>query len=137
MRTTAHHGTRNPFSGAKIGEAEAPRGVSPVHAIITLLRKVDRPTMKSQRISRADAIKAAAIPVVSLIALRLGASAEAATNNQAQFKYQTKPGPKGAKCSGCSLYKPNKNPKLDGACSAVTGSISPNGWCIAYAPKAK
>jgi hypothetical protein len=90
--------------------------------------------MKS--ISRADALKAAAVPVISLLALQLGAVAEAADNKK-QFKYQDKPGAKGAKCSGCSLYKPNKDAKKNGGCSVVTGSISPNGWCIAYAPKAK
>lgn len=93
--------------------------------------------MKSP-ISRADAIKAvAALPVISLLASQLGAVAEAAADNKKQYKYQDKPGAKGAKCSGCALYKPNADPKKNGGCAVVTGSISPNGWCIAYAPKGK
>jgi hypothetical protein len=55
-------------------------------------------------------------------------TAEAA-DNKAQYKYQTKPGKGGAKCSGCALFK------APSSCQVVTGKISPNGWCIAYAPK--
>lgn len=64
-------------------------------------------------------------------AVALGAgTADAAANNQAQFKYQNKPDSKtGEKCSGCSLFKPPHS------CSVVTGTISPNGWCIAWAKK--
>jgi hypothetical protein len=71
----------------------------------------------------------AAIPFV---ALGVGAtlSAAQAADNKKQFKYQDKPGPHGQKCAGCRFFKkPN-------ACTIVTGKISPNGWCIAYAPGA-
>jgi len=51
-----------------------------------------------------------------------------ASDNKAQFKYQNKPNGK-KKCSGCSLFKPPHG------CSVVSGTISPNGYCIAYAPK--
>jgi high potential iron-sulfur protein len=71
----------------------------------------------------------AAIPFV---ALGIGAtlSAAQAADNKKQFKYQDKPGPKGQKCAGCRFFKkPN-------ACVIVTGKISPNGWCISYAPGA-
>jgi hypothetical protein len=53
-----------------------------------------------------------------------------AADNKAQFKYQDKPGKGGAKCSGCSLFTPPN------ACKVVTGKISPNGWCTAWAKKA-
>jgi hypothetical protein len=62
-------------------------------------------------------------------ALAVGAtlSAAQAADNKKQFKYQDKPGPKGAKCVGCRFFrKPN-------ACTIVHGKISPNGWCIAWA----
>lgn len=43
-------------------------------------------------------------------------------------QYQTEP-KDGAKCSGCvNWVDPN-------ACKIVAGTISPNGWCVAYAPK--
>lgn len=91
--------------------------------------------MKQSSISRADALKAvAAVPVVALGVASSLTAAEAADNKK-QFKYQDKPGPGGAKCSGCRLFKPNKNPKKPGGCSVVHGSISPNGWCIAYVKK--
>jgi hypothetical protein len=80
-------------------------------------------------ISRGRALKSiAAIPVAALAA-SVAASAAAPPDNKKQFKYQDKPGPKGAKCAGCRFFKkPN-------GCTIVHGTISPNGWCIAYAPK--
>jgi hypothetical protein len=83
--------------------------------------------MKSS-VSRGLVLKRlAALPV---LALGVGATlspAQAAVDNKKQFKYIDKPGPNGAKCSGCRFFrKPN-------ACTIVHGKISPNGWCIAWA----
>ena len=89
------------------------------------------PRMKRATISRSFMLKRLAIAPLAALALGATLSSAQAADNKAQFKYIDKPGPKGAKCSGCSLFKkPN-------ACSVVTGKISPNGWCIAYAPKPK
>jgi hypothetical protein len=47
---------------------------------------------------------------------------------QSTVQYQTSP-KDGAKCSGCvNFVAPN-------ACKVVAGTISPEGWCVAYAPK--
>jgi len=47
---------------------------------------------------------------------------------QSVVQYQTSP-KDGAMCSGCTNFvAPN-------ACKVVSGTISPNGWCVAYAPK--
>lgn len=47
---------------------------------------------------------------------------------QAQVQYQAMP-KDGAKCSTCvNWVAPN-------ACQIVAGTINPNGWCVAYAPK--
>ena len=47
---------------------------------------------------------------------------------QAQVQYQTMP-KDGAKCSACvNWVAPN-------ACQIVAGTINPNGWCVAFAPK--
>ena len=47
---------------------------------------------------------------------------------QSVVQYQAQP-KDGAKCSGCANYvAPN-------ACKVVAGVISPEGWCVAYAPK--
>ncbi len=48
--------------------------------------------------------------------------------DQATVQYQMTP-KDGAKCSGCvNWIDPN-------ACKVVKGTINPNGWCVAYAPK--
>lgn len=47
---------------------------------------------------------------------------------QAQVQYQTTP-KDGNKCSTCVNFEPPK------ACKIVAGTIDPNGWCIAFAPK--
>jgi hypothetical protein len=46
----------------------------------------------------------------------------------AAAQYQDHP-KDGAKCSGCVNWQPPN------ACSIVSGVISPDGWCVAYAPK--
>jgi hypothetical protein len=68
------------------------------------------------------------IPIATEIALTVtaGPAQAQAQDNKAQYSYQDKPGTDGAKCSQCSLFKaPN-------ACSLVTGTISPDGWCTAF-----
>jgi hypothetical protein len=48
--------------------------------------------------------------------------------DQSVVQYQTSP-KDGAMCSTCvNFVAPN-------ACKVVKGEISPNGWCVAYAPK--
>ena len=91
-------------------------------------------------VSRTDAIKSlAALPAVALgIAATLSggrASAAPAANNRAQFKHQDTP-KNGQTCAACRFYVPNKkNPKANGTCTVVSGSINPKGWCIAWAKK--
>lgn len=80
-------------------------------------------------VSRGLAIKRLAVLPLAAIAVGATLSAAQAADNKKQFKYQDKPGPKGAKCAGCRFFK------KPSACTIVTGKISPNGWCIAYAPK--
>ena len=80
-----------------------------------------------ERLPRRLALRAlAALPFAALAAGAALSPAQAADNKK-QFKYQDKPGPKGQKCAGCRFFrKPDK-------CTIVTGKISPNGWCIAWA----
>ena len=80
----------------------------------------------SERHSRGEIISLiAGIP----LAVAATAGAASAADNKKQFKYQDKPGKNGQKCSGCSLFvKP-------ASCKVVTGKISPNGWCVAWAKK--
>ena len=80
--------------------------------------------------------------VISLIAtLPLGiaalsgvvsaADADDSSGTKAQFKYQTTPGPKGAECDGCALFK------APSSCAVVKGTIVPTGYCTSFAPKPK
>ena len=80
----------------------------------------------NDKLTRGGALKA----LIVLPALAgIMTSVASAADNKKQFKYQDKPGKNGQKCSGCSLFKPPHG------CSVVTGTISPNGWCIAWAKK--
>jgi hypothetical protein len=63
-----------------------------------------------------------------------GTTTARAKGSQAQFKYQSTP-KNGQKCSQCTFYIPNSNPKSNGTCKIVDGAISPNGWCTAFSAK--
>lgn len=89
---------------------------------------MERPVSRLRAITRL-----AALPLAALGASATLSAAQAASppDNKKQFKYQDKPGPRGQKCAGCRFFrKPN-------ACTIVHGKISPNGWCIAWAPGGK
>jgi hypothetical protein len=84
----------------------------------------------SKNVSRGEALKALVVlpALAGLLAAGSFSTAEAADNKK-QFKYQGTPGPQGQKCSGCRFFKkPN-------SCSIVHGTISPNGWCMAWAKR--
>ncbi len=68
------------------------------------------------------------LPALAAILTETTLVADAADNKK-QFKYQNKPGKNGQKCSGCRLFKP------PASCQVVTGTFSPNGWCIAWVAK--
>lgn len=61
------------------------------------------------------------------------ASAAAKASKEA-MKYQDTP-KNGQKCSGCTQWVPGPKPDAKGKCKVVEGEISPEGWCIAFAPK--
>jgi hypothetical protein len=84
----------------------------------------------TSKFSRGAALKRIAIVPAVALGVTAAMSVAEAADNKAQFKYQNKP--KGSqKCSGCTLFKPPHG------CTVVTGTISPNGWCVAYAGKSK
>jgi hypothetical protein len=87
------------------------------------------------RVSRSEFVRRGIVILPALAGLLVAGTAVAqAKGSQASFKYQTKPnGTK--KCSGCSLFIPGKTATANGTCKVVDGDISPNGYCIAYAPK--
>jgi hypothetical protein len=84
--------------------------------------------------TRRDFVRNAALPLVGAVLFAASTSTASAKGSQAQFKYQTKPnGSK--KCSGCKFFQKGKTATANGSCTLVDGTISPNGWCIAFAPK--
>lgn len=89
----------------------------------------------SGKISRGEALKGLIVlPALAAALAGTGAFAEA-KSPRAALKYQNHP--KGAqKCSGCRFFQANtKNPKGSGGCTLISGPISPNGWCVAFAKK--
>ena len=87
-----------------------------------------------KKISRRTLLQGAAVLTGALIAFAVTGKAHAAKSSKAELKYQDKPHD-GQQCSNCSLFIPGKTPSAEGTCQVVEGSISPNGWCIAYNPK--
>lgn len=76
---------------------------------------------------------AVALPALAGL-LAAGTGVAEAKGSKSQFKYQDKPNGN-KKCSGCALFIPGKTASANGTCKVVAGSISPNGYCIAYSPK--
>jgi High potential iron-sulfur protein len=79
----------------------------------------------SNRTTRRQVMRAGLAAVGAVVAPSTEAQEKIA---QAMVQYQ--PTPKdGNKCSTCVNFE------APASCKIVAGSISPNGWCIAYAPK--
>ena len=77
--------------------------------------------------TRRDVLRTGAM-IVAGTAVAATARAQDQKIAQELVQYQNQP-KEGAKCSGCAQFQaPN-------ACAIVAGNISPNGWCVAYAPK--
>jgi High potential iron-sulfur protein len=62
------------------------------------------------------------------------AAADSSKASQASMHYQTSP--KGdAQCSKCQFFIPGQDAQSNGTCRIVDGSISPHGYCMAFAAK--
>lgn len=88
---------------------------------------------KSGMTRRTFVTNAIVLPALAGLILAETTTAQA-KGSQAQFKYQGTP-KNGQKCSTCTQYVPGSSPSKNGTCKIVDGSISPNGWCIAYQAK--
>ncbi len=82
----------------------------------------------SDSVTRRGALKQIVLPALAAAFAATTLPAQAADNKK-QFHYQDKPGPGGKKCAGCRFFRAPKG------CSIVTGTISPDGWCIAWAKR--
>ena len=66
--------------------------------------------------------------------LTAAASADASKAPQASMHYQSTPNGN-MRCALCKYFIPGKDAQANGTCQIVDGSISPNGYCIAYSAK--
>ena len=88
----------------------------------------------AQKYSRRRMIKIAALAAgAPLLAATVG-TAYAQKATKAAMQYRDKPNGK-QECANCLQFIPGKSASANGQCNVVDGSISPKGWCIAYAPK--
>jgi hypothetical protein len=84
----------------------------------------------ADRISRGEIISLiAGLPLAVAATTGIASAADDSAGTKATYKYQTKPGPGGKKCAGCSLFK------APHSCAIVKGVISPTGYCIAWSKK--
>ncbi len=82
-----------------------------------------------KKISRRTMLKGVAVVTSVALASVFTGRAHAATKEA--MKYQEKPNGD-QKCRNCKFFISGKTPTADGTCQVVEGSISPQGWCIAY-----
>lgn len=91
-------------------------------------------TFKAQPATRRTLLLAAAALPAAALFVRTDDARAAGSTPKANVQFQTKP--KGAnQCSKCNYFIPGANPTAEGQCKVVAGPITPNGWCILFAPK--
>ncbi|HKJ10396.1 MAG TPA: high-potential iron-sulfur protein [Gammaproteobacteria bacterium] len=91
---------------------------------------------RDNKITRRSLLKSAALlaGVSAVPGVLLSPEAQAAKASKAAMQYRTHPNGK-HECSNCMHFIPGSSPSANGKCTVVAGSISPHGWCIAYAAK--
>lgn len=89
---------------------------------------------EATRVTRRRFLEGAIVLPALAAAVTTAAAADASKAPQAQMHYQ--PTPNGSMhCAGCKFFIPGKDASSNGSCQVVDGSISPNGYCMAYTPK--
>ena len=88
-----------------------------------------------KKFSRRKIIKFMALGATVSFMNSLIGQAQAAKASKGSMRYRDEPNGK-EHCSNCMQFIPGKTPEANGECKVVEGSISPNGWCAAYAKKA-
>ena len=93
----------------------------------------DKLQLDRRAMLRKSSALVASFATIALVVL--SGSARAAKADKALLRYQD--GPKNGKtCADCWAYVRGRN-AAEGTCKAVEGSVSSNGWCVAYSPKQK
>jgi len=79
--------------------------------------------------------QAAALPVLLALPLLVKPpSAQAGNASKDDFHYQDHP-TEGKRCADCVQFVAPGDGQQLGTCKIVAGTISPNGWCMAFTPK--
>jgi len=78
---------------------------------------------------------AAALPAMLVVPLFARPStARAGSASKEDFHYQDHPN-ENRRCANCVQFIPSANEQQPGTCQIVAGSISPDGWCMAFTPR--
>jgi len=88
----------------------------------------------SKSLSRRGFIGGVMVLPALAAALASTARADNSKASQASMRYQSTPNGS-MHCSECKFFIPGQDAQSNGSCQLVDGSISPNGYCIAFAPK--
>jgi hypothetical protein len=84
--------------------------------------------MENDSFNRRGLLKGGLTVLAGAVLASTAARADDTKVDPSAVNYQTTPN-NGQQCSGCvNFVAPN-------ACKVVSGVISPNGWCVAFAPK--
>ena len=92
---------------------------------------------KPDQLSRRALLKAGVAAFTGAVMfpiLAMQTASAASKASKESMKYQDQP-KDGQKCIDCTQYIPGPAPDAMGECKVVEGEISPEGWCIAFAPK--
>ncbi|MCO6428225.1 high-potential iron-sulfur protein [Nitrosomonas communis] len=87
-----------------------------------------------KKLSRRQIIKFMALGATVPFMNAFIGQAQAKKTSKETVQYRDKPNGE-EKCSNCMQFIPGKTPGAAGECKVVEGSISPQGWCTAYAPE--
>jgi high potential iron-sulfur protein len=88
----------------------------------------------SKSLSRRSFIGGIVVLPALATALTARAAADNSKSSQASMHYQTTPNGS-MHCSECKFFVPGQDAQSNGTCQIVDGSISPNGYCIAFTSK--
>jgi len=91
-------------------------------------------TRDATHVTRRTFLEGAIVLPALAAALTGVAAADASKAPQAQMHYQSTPSGN-MHCALCKFFIPGKDATSNGTCQIVDGSISPNGYCMAYSPK--
>ncbi len=90
-----------------------------------------------KKVSRRSLLKGAALVAgaAAVPGLLVTKAAQAAKVPKSAMQYRDHPNGN-KECRLCMQFIPGPSAKANGTCKVVAGSISPHGYCIAFAPKA-